>query len=135
MTITFNWWFVLFTSSFLLNLFLIWYVAAFIRTLRFLTDNINIFVETFEDFSEHLSSIYEMEMYYGDQTLEELIKHATMVQNTFEEFGEILELYEEDIEEDQELLEERTENAETPQDSQIEAQSEVFYAGSRRRNN
>tara|TARA_R100000426_G_C4814474_1_gene107832 strand:+ start:204 stop:419 length:216 start_codon:yes stop_codon:yes gene_type:complete len=32
-----------------------------------------------EDFTDHVKSIHELEMYYGDETLQNLIKHGNEV--------------------------------------------------------
>tara|TARA_Y100000592_G_C5366742_1_gene266432 strand:+ start:196 stop:366 length:171 start_codon:yes stop_codon:yes gene_type:complete len=35
-----------------------------------------------EDYAEHVSSIYEMEMFYGDQTLKNLLDHGNNLVDT-----------------------------------------------------
>jgi hypothetical protein len=53
------------------------------------------FVVMFEDiefkidlFSKHISSLYELEMFYGDPNLERLVEHSKELILSFDEFKE-----------------------------------------------
>tara|TARA_R110000824_G_scaffold125429_6_gene284557 strand:+ start:6078 stop:6383 length:306 start_codon:yes stop_codon:yes gene_type:complete len=52
-------------------------------------------------FSNHLSSVYNLEMFYGDQTLQSLLEHAESFNTQLETFEYIYSLTEEDA--DQEI--------------------------------
>ena len=40
-------------------------------------------------FSEHLDAVHSMETFYGDQTLQSLLEHSTLVVTMLQEFDEI----------------------------------------------
>ena len=70
-------WFWLFLLSFMINIFLAFYVRWLFKSLE--TINMDVFnvIQSINEFSAHLSAVHEMEMFYGDQTLQELMVHAT----------------------------------------------------------
>jgi hypothetical protein len=43
-----------------------------------------------EDFSSHLRNIYELEMFYGDDTLAGLLEHATKLSGALSELDLVL---------------------------------------------
>tara|TARA_B100000427_G_C15509492_1_gene595522 strand:+ start:1173 stop:1400 length:228 start_codon:yes stop_codon:yes gene_type:complete len=47
------------------------------KTLTSINQDVVVLIEKINDFSSHLSSIHEMEMFYGDQTLQSLMTHAS----------------------------------------------------------
>jgi|TARA_E500000331_G_scaffold354759_1_gene408559 hypothetical protein len=49
-------------------------------------------------FSDHVSEIYQLEMFYGDQTLQNLVNHARSLDEQLETFEYIYNLTEEEIE-------------------------------------
>ena len=83
--------------SLLLNVFLVWYIYTLLKKLLFVSDNIGGFLEGLENFSEHLESVYNMETYYGDETLERLLEHSRELVKEIEAYEEIYELTQENI--------------------------------------
>ena len=59
-------------------------------------------------FTDHIKSVYEMETFYGDQTLEELLKHSKDVVGEIKILWEDYNL-EDDYDEDRDEAEEETE--------------------------
>ena len=51
--------------------------------------------EEMEEYQIHLKSLYEMEMFYGDETLGFLVQHAQDLAEQFEMFEQIFTLTEE----------------------------------------
>jgi hypothetical protein len=51
-----------------------------------------------DDFFVHLSRIYELEMFYGDDTLEDLIRHSKQLMNDFYSYED--QYYQEQLEEE-----------------------------------
>ena len=43
------------------------------------------------EFSKHLDNVYEMEMYYGDETLSQLIRHSKEVIDSINRFKNLFE--------------------------------------------
>ena len=73
----------------ILNIFLLWYVWKALKKLLFVSDNISYLHEAMTGFSEHLVSIHELEMFYGDETLKALIEHSKGLKEIINEFADI----------------------------------------------
>tara|TARA_R100001082_G_scaffold109815_1_gene87918 strand:- start:7675 stop:7917 length:243 start_codon:yes stop_codon:yes gene_type:complete len=50
------------------------------------------FLVVIDNYASHLNSVYEMEMFYGDETLESLMKHTQAVVDEVEQFSSIYSL-------------------------------------------
>ena len=59
-----------------INVVLVWYIRRLIQQLLMFTDSVESLGEYFNSFDNHLGEIYELEMFYGDETLGGLIKHS-----------------------------------------------------------
>ena len=57
-------------------------------------------------FAIHLKNVYEMEMFYGDQTLQALMDHARSFREYMEEFDFIYTIEEEEIDAETQQIEE-----------------------------
>ena len=78
--------YIVMSFSLLINLVSFWYIYNIIKkhTIIFeITDNLLI---NLEDFLAHLKALYELETYYGDETLKELIVHATSTVESVEQY-------------------------------------------------
>ncbi len=125
-------------ASLLLNVFFIWYFRNLVSRLRFISENLGALVDETISFRDHLESVHELEMFYGDETLTGLIVHVGEYSETLADFEEIYTLLDEDEEENLEETdvyddERRNEGGEDPSSAQEEAQKTnkktVFYAG------
>ena len=115
--------------SLIFNGIMYWYSRQLTQRLTFIYQNIGDVSDIIANYRVHLKSVYSMEMFYGDETLQYLMDHTRSVSALLEDFEDqefFLEEFE-SIEEDVPSQEEEL-NGET----QIE-QENVFYAGSRRR--
>ena len=74
------------------NVLLIWFVRK-IQTdyILFIRDNLEGLVQMHQEFNEHLDSVNNMEMYFGDQTLVALLEHSKFTKERTEEFLSILQ--------------------------------------------
>ena len=94
------------------TIFLIWYVRKIITKLLFISENIGDFVVVVDNYASHLESVYNMETFYGDETIQGLIEHTKEVVTEAEEFESIyslttdLEEYDEDDEDELNEIEE-----------------------------
>ncbi len=80
---------VLLTVSILLNLVLLWYVRKLlVQTWDILTDR-EIASGELKHYSDHLSSIYEMEMFYGDETLQGLMDHTKHIRGRLDIYADL----------------------------------------------
>tara|TARA_Y100000004_G_C8894284_1_gene403431 strand:- start:231 stop:530 length:300 start_codon:yes stop_codon:yes gene_type:complete len=65
---------------------LIWYVRSLLSNYNFLVEQVEETQTSLFEYADHLKEVYEMETYYGDSTLEGLLKHTVAmeerIQNT-----------------------------------------------------
>ena len=129
--------------SIFLNVFFTWYVRGLLARLYYVTNNLSDLVEETVSFKDHLESVHGLETFYGDETLTGLISHTRTYCDTLLDFEEIYTLLdEEDLEEtdvdDEETIATGTDyyGIEAGEEEKKKAnQTNVFYAGSRRRDN
>ena len=69
-----------------LNLFLIWFVYKSAKQIRFYDDEIRSILTAIKSFNNHVNSIHEMEMFYGDETLRHLIRHSQDIVDVFNDY-------------------------------------------------
>tara|TARA_R110001599_G_scaffold185901_1_gene380167 strand:+ start:189 stop:503 length:315 start_codon:yes stop_codon:yes gene_type:complete len=81
------------------NILMIWYATKLLGTMRFIQENAEAIQVISEDFKQHLDAVNQMEMYFGDETLSELLKHAEHVSGQISALSEIMEIQEEDEDE------------------------------------
>jgi hypothetical protein len=98
--------------SIALNVFLIWYSRQVIGDLLFVSDNIGDMVGLIKEYHEHLESLYEMEMFYGDSTLKGLMDHTSFILEEAKVFEDIYDLTREEGEDE---LDDGTDSAEEAQ--------------------
>ena len=83
------------------NILMVWYATKLLGTMRFVQENAEAIQVISEDFKQHLDAVNQMEMYFGDETLSELLKHAEHVSTQILTLSEIMEIQdEEEVEED-----------------------------------
>ena len=85
---------ILFALSVVLNVFLIWYARNTLKNLLYLSDNLGLLYEIVLDFSLHLKEVYELERFYGDPTLTNLLEHSNVLRGELEKYEEIFLLSE-----------------------------------------
>jgi hypothetical protein len=84
----------LFSVVFNVGIFL--YARAAVLRLLSVSEELGDLQLMIDSFAEHLDSVYEMETFYGDQTLEGLLNHARSFNEQLETFEHIYELTEEE---------------------------------------
>ena len=90
---------ILFIASVCLNIFLAWYCRNLMISLYDVSENMQTLVEEVLLFDQHLNSVHEMETFYGDETLGNLIRHSRGLTETLEDFAEIYTLFDQEAEE------------------------------------
>ena len=78
--------------SLIANVFLFWFARSSSRKLMIVSSNIDEIMGALENFEDHLETIYEMETYYGDETLHSILVHAKGITEFLSEFEDIYEL-------------------------------------------
>jgi len=87
--------------SFLVNLGFIWYIKQLLNRIENIDSDIDELFSNLENFASHANSIYELEMFYGDETLRSLLAHSQDVTKQIVDFKikysseDIFEEYEE----------------------------------------
>ena len=76
---------VMFAISLLFNLFLILYARWLLSNYKGLVEMVDVTGEKITEFLVHLKSVYELEMFYGDQTLSGLLGHGKSLMLQLEE--------------------------------------------------
>ena len=120
-----TWLIIALSFSFTLNAFFVWFSVKQSSTLSYMSENINDLLELLYNYRNHLKKVYEMEMFYGDDTLKFLLDHTrSLIIVLEEEYGEILYLTS-----PPELLEEESIEEE---ERASETEKDVFYGGARK---
>ncbi len=89
---------IILTVSLVLNVGLGYYVRNAIIRLVSISEEMYDFKEMVDSFAVHLERVYELEMFYGDETLGALLEHARSFNEQLETFEYIYGLIEEDAE-------------------------------------
>jgi len=87
-----------------LNVFLLWYGWKSLQHIRYYDDELTETVGVISNFTNHLKSVYELETFYGDETLRHLLKHAEDLTEVFDQYN----LYSEDEITEEELTNDYT---------------------------
>jgi hypothetical protein len=100
------------TLSILFNIGVLAYARAVVTQLLSVSEEFGDLKSLISNFSDHISEVYSLDMFYGDQTLQNLVDHARSLDKQLETFEYIYTLTEEEITEE-EITEEEIENAGT----------------------
>ena len=87
-----NWITFFFIFSILLNILFLWYIKGILAKLLYTSDNLGDLYVVFRLFENFVESIYNMEIYHGEPTIEELIQKTKDVRFELEKFKDIYEL-------------------------------------------
>ena len=69
-------WLTLFILSASINLILFFYVRWLLKTVAAINQDVSTVSNVIQEFLEHLKALYELETFYGDQTLKNLLIHS-----------------------------------------------------------
>ena len=116
-------------GSLIFNGLMFWYLRKLTQRLSFIYENIRDVSDIISNYRVHLKSVYSMEMFYGDETLQYLMDHTRSISTLLEDF-EDQEFFLEEFESVEEDVPSQEENNNAP--TQVQ-QENVFYTGSRRR--
>jgi hypothetical protein len=78
------------------------YARNVVTKLLFVSEELGDLQKMTNAFANHVKSVYELEMFYGDQTLQHLMEHAVSFNEYLGTFEEIYSLTEEENEKDTE---------------------------------
>jgi len=72
--------------SICLNIFFVWYARRAIQQIEAYDIELEETIDVIRNFATHLKSVYEMEMFYGDETLRHLLSHARDIIAVFDDY-------------------------------------------------
>jgi len=133
MTINLTFWLIMaLCASVTANFVAFYYIRVVLGKLMYVGDNLGDLAEMITTYRNHLKSVYEMEMFYGDETLQFLVEHTKSLHSLLEDFEDVysIGIPPENTEEQIINEEEINNDAETTIPEQ-----DVFYAGTRTSNN
>lgn len=93
-------WFWLFLLSAMINVIAILYVRWLLKTVATINEDISNLDIIVSNFSEHTKSVYELEMFYGDETLKGLMDHARELSDRLKDLDLVLNEEGEDVAEE-----------------------------------
>jgi len=96
------------------------------KDLTIVSDNLGDLVEIIENYRNHLKKIYELDAFYGDETLSFLMEHTNAVRKLLEvQYGSISSITE--------PIEYELEDYRDAEEENREKEKHVLYAGTRKR--
>ncbi len=63
-------------TSVIFNLFFAWYGYILLRKVLFVSSNTTEVLVAIERYKDHITGVYELETFYGDETLKSLLDHT-----------------------------------------------------------
>ena len=120
--------FIVLLTSLVANFLAFWYFRKVLPGLIYTSQNLDDLTALVSNYRQHLKNVYEMEMFYGDETLKHLLSHTTSLSELLEDYEDVYSIVT-PLEE----IEEEIKGEQPDGETQIN-QENVFYAGSRRRN-
>ena len=111
------------------NLLALWYIRKLLAKVLFVSQNLTDLVDLLTTYRNHLQRLFQLEMYYGDETMQFLIKHTRSLLDVLEDYSDIYKLTEpiELDEEDEESYDDQEEETRP----QAVNEENVFYGGTR----
>ena len=101
-----SWIIIALSISGLINCLLIWYIIQLLKRYLAFQDRIDEFVDKIEEYEGHVDVVYNLETFYGDETLGNLLKHS---KNMVESCNDFRLLYLINEEKTQEIYDEEDE--------------------------
>jgi len=83
-------------ASLLLNVGVVIYARAAITRLLSVSEELGDLQQMISSFANHVNAVYELESFYGDQTLKALLEHAVSLNDQLDTFEYIYSLTEEE---------------------------------------
>jgi hypothetical protein len=71
-----------------------WFCFKLVRKMMFVSENMSELFLRLDEFDQHIKFIYELEMYYGDETLKNLIRHSRDLRDFMTNYKQIMQAFE-----------------------------------------
>ena len=86
---------ILLVLSVVLNGFAIWYIRELLMRFKFYSENAGQLFINLQEYTDHLERVNQMEVFFGDPTIQGLLEHSRDVTVTVAEYLDIFSLEEE----------------------------------------
>jgi hypothetical protein len=89
---------------------LVWYIRKILLQLKVCVDNVEHLRLLFIPYNKFLENMYELQIFYGDDTLKSLIDYSKDIKRELERFSELFsvdgdeEVFEEEVEDFEEVI-------------------------------
>ena len=77
--------------SLLINIVFVWYTRNLLNYLEMTNIESREVLSSIVNYEQHLTDVYNRDIFYGDETLEALLEHTTMVADKMQEFVSVNE--------------------------------------------
>jgi hypothetical protein len=74
-------------ASFMVHVGTIWYMINLLKQVKYYDEELTENITVISNFKNHLKSVYELETFYGDETLRHLLKHAEDLTSVFDQYN------------------------------------------------
>ena len=75
----------------------VWYIRELLIRFKFYSENTGQLFINLQEYTDHLERVNQMEVYFGDPTIQGLLEHSRDVTVTVAEYLDIFSLEEEDL--------------------------------------
>ena len=121
----------IFSFSVLLNVVLVWYSRRLVVDLSDISQEVEEVITDLKVYHNHVENIYNLETFYGDETLRALLEHSKAVSERVGNFTTLFSQIE-----DEEVTEDIEEEIDEQKEEQVSQEKKhVLYAGTRRSDN
>jgi len=93
-------WLSFFIVSALINVVACFYIVWLLRTVAAINQDVENVSQIIRDFTQHVETVHELETFYGDETLGELMRHARALTESLSDLDLILNTEDQDFDED-----------------------------------
>ena len=100
-------WFNLFLVSSLINALAAFYVVWLLKTVAVINEDVEDVSQLLRDFTQHVETVNELEMFYGDETLGALLMHSKELSEKLSDLDLILNTKEDESDEGGSIAEEK----------------------------
>ncbi len=77
----------LLTVSLVAHMAVVWYIINLLRQVKYYDEELTENITVINNFTNHLKSVYELETFYGDETLRHLLQHAQDLTSVFDQYN------------------------------------------------
>ena len=98
---------ILFSVSLIINIIFIWYLRQLATQFTSFRNNFDEFIYVVDQYKEHVSEVSQMEAYFGDETITNLLRHTVEILEFVDSYSQSFSLEietEEETEQDAEEI-------------------------------